>query len=195
MHRKRWTSGYYYSFLLPDSVDFCKHEALMRISFLVVADEVDSAHYYSCVQRMRGRDIFNVYTDTLSHYNSPTCPQSDCVSCRNERSPRRWRRTSLPHPLPHRLVLRVRTYPPLWRIFIHSLDYISAIFLVYYFFPYMNIALIQTPTCSRHDCPFNAMKYISCKARTSFIYNKSFAPSLINNFNQRQMWSSELLDR
>lgn len=126
---------------------------------------------------MRGGDIFNVYTDTLSHYNSPTRPQSDCVSCSNDLRGGEGELLFLIRFLIvlfsvfARILLSGEFLFTLWITF---LPYFS---FIIFFSPYMNIALIQTPTCSRHDCPFNAMKYISCKARTSFICNKSFAPS------------------
>lgn len=153
-------SGYYYMFLV--SVNFCKREISMRVSFLVLANDVDSADYYlrsMCVYMCaRGRDIFNVYTDTLSHYNSPTRLRratalvavtiSAAVKA-NFSSSSASSSSCSPCPLVSSSLANFYSFFGLH--FCH----ISCLL----FFPYISTALIQTPTYSRHECPFNTLKY------------------------------------
>lgn len=65
MRHKKWISGYYYIFLIPDSVNFYKRKVLVRISFLVPANDVDSAHYYSRFVCLRVEGIFLTFIQIL----------------------------------------------------------------------------------------------------------------------------------
>lgn len=130
----------------------------MRTSFLVLADDVDSADYYSrstCARvRARERNIFNVYTDTLSHYNSPTRLRratalvavtiSAAVKANFSSSS-----ASSSSCSPCSLVSS--SLANFYSLFGLHFCHISCLS----FFPYISTALIQTPTCSRHECPFN----------------------------------------
>jgi len=124
----------------------------MHTSFLVLADDVISAHYYCSNVCAEGIFLTFIQILYLIIIRPRVRRQSDCVSCRNDLRGSEGELLFL-----IRFLILFSMFAP---CILLSDEFLFALWITFLpfsrllFFPYMSIALIQTPTCSRHEYPF-----------------------------------------